>query len=312
MRRAIPILTLLLVAQIVLAAVFYAGGTGSQSVRAQPLAEFDPEAVDAVEITMGDGTSLRIERGDGGWRLPAADGFPVKPSKVEQVVNRMNGLGGGLPVAHTEAAQGRLQVAEDQFARHITLHDGGEVVADVFFGESAGTGYVYGRARGRDVIHEARFPMWQTTAKESSWYETSVLAVNMSEVERLELADFSLHRGDDGWQVDNGGTIRAAKREPAAQLVRDLVRPEIQGVAMAEPPAGEPDQAYTVVTGDGNEIRFRYFRTEDGGVHLYRGDQPWRYEVAQEQLARIGDSAPQKLLAGESPATDSGAQSGSS
>jgi hypothetical protein len=305
MRRAVPILTLLLVVQIALAAVLYAGGTDSQARQAQPLAEFDPETVDAVEITMGDGTSLRIERGDGGWRLPAADGFPAKPSRVEQVVTRMDGLGGGLPVARSESARERFRLAADHFERHITLMADDEKVADVYFGESAGTGRVYARARGRDVIYEAEFPMWQIKAKESGWYDPSMLAVKTANVQRLELADFSLRRGDgEGWQVDNGGALAEAKRAPAAQLVQDLVRPEIRGVARAEPPAGEPDQAYTVVTSEGREIRFRYFDTEGGGAHLYRGDQPWRYEVKQEQLARIEDSAPQELLAGQSSAGD--------
>lgn len=313
MRRAVVILTLLLVAQIALAAVLYTGGSGSRAVQVRPLAEFDPEAVDAVEVAAGDGSSVRIERGDNGWRLPAADGFPAKPSKVEQVVNRMNGLGGGLPVARSESARERLRLATDQFERHIKLLADDEVVAEVYFGESAGTGHVYARAQGRNLIHEAEFPMWQTKAKEADWYDPSVPAVRTANVQRLELADFSLRRGDgEGWRVDSGGALEAAKREPAAQLVRDLVRPEIHGVTRAEPPAGEADQAYTVVTGDGSEIRFRYFSTDDGSVYLYRDDQPWRYEVAQEQLARIEESAPQQLLAGQSSASEDGAQPGSS
>lgn len=319
MRRAVPILTLLLVAQLALAAVLYAGGSGSQVRQAQPLAEFDPAAVDAVEITMGDGTSLRIERGDQGWRLPAADGFPAKPSKVEQLVNRMNGLGGGLPVARTEGARERFRVAADRFERRITLTAGDEVVADVLFGEAAGTGYVYARAQGRNVIYEAEFPMWQIKAKESRWYDPSTLAVKPANVQQLALADFTLRRGDggEGWQVRSGGTVKDAQRHKAAQLVQNLVRPKITGVARAEPPAGEPDQAYTVVTSGGDEIRFRYFDIEDGGAHLYRSDQPWRYEVAQKQLAQVNNSAPEKLLAGQPSGGDAqsavgASQSGSS
>lgn len=314
MRRAVPILTLLLVAQLALVAVLYSGGSGSQAAPAQPLAEFDPKAVDAVEITMGDGTSLRIERGDQGWRLPSAEGFPAKSSRVEQLVNRMNGLGGGLPVARTEGARDRFRLAADDFERHITLMADGKKVADVYFGESAGTGRVYARARGRNIIYEAEFPMWQTKAKESGWYDPSTFAVNTANVQQLELADFTLRRGDggEGWQVDNGGAVQEAQRQKAAQLVQNLVRPKITGVARAEPPAGEPDQAYTVVTSEGDEIRFRYFNTEDGGAHLYRSDQPWRYEVAQKQLARVKNTEPEELLAGQPSGGGAQSASGSS
>lgn len=314
MRRAVPILALLLAGQVALAAWLNLGDDDRQASQARPLAQFDSEAIDAVRIAMGGGTSLRIERMDGDWQLPAADGFPANPSKVEQLVNQMNGLGGGLPVARSEAARERYRLASDQFERRIRLMAGGETVADVYFGESAGTGRVYARARGRDRIYEAEFPMWQTTAKGSRWYDQSELAVKSPNVQRIELAEFSLRRGDggEGWQVDQGGTLKEASADQASQLVQDLVRPEIQGVAKAEPPTRDAEQAYTVVTADGSEIRFSYFSAEDGSVHLYRSDQSWRYQVAQQQLARIDNSTPQKLLAGQSSSSGDGAQSGSS
>lgn len=317
MQRAVPILAILLVGQLALAVWLNAGTGDPQPSQSRPLAQFDSEAIDTVRITMGDGTSLDIERVDGSWQLPAADGFPAKPSKVEQLLGQMNGLGGGLPVAHSEAARERYRLANQQFERRITLMAGDETVADVFFGESAGTGRVYARAQGRERIYEAQFPMWQTTAQASRWYDQSVLAVKSADVRRIELADFSLRRGDGGdrWQVDSGDTREAASSDQASQLVQDLARPEIEGVAKAEPPQREPDQGYTVVTANGSEIRFDYFDSDDGSVHLYRSDQPWRYEVAQQQIARIDNSTPDKLLAGQaasSESSDGGAQSGSS
>ena len=91
-------------------------------------------------------------------------------------------------------------------------------------------------------------------------------------------------------------------------MIGDLAQPEIEGVAKAEAPSGEPALTYTLTTKEGEEVRFRYYRADDQTAYLVRSDQPWRYTVAQSHVTRLAETAPKKLLAGKGSGDDAQTQ----
>lgn len=303
MRRTVIALAILLAGQVILAVVLQLGGPATRAPAPErPLAAFEREGIDAVRISAGGGDALRIERGDEGWRLPAADGFPAGTQYVDRLLRRMGGFDNPLPVARSEAARERFRVGADAYERRVELLAGGEPRATVFFGESAGTERVYARAAGRDMIHEVDFALWQASADPTKWYDKSVAMVEPAAVAQAEMPGFVVRRADsgDGWRLlADGGDVEPAKAGATQTLVRRLARPDIRGVARAAPPQGSPTLAYTLTTKDGSEIRFRYFAGGEGGKpRLYRSDQPWRYTVAADHLARLQEADTKRLAAG--------------
>lgn len=305
MRRAVPLLTALLVGQVALAALLYGGGEAASDPQGGALAEVDTRNADAVRIASDAETTLRLDRGeDDSWTVPAVDGFPADPARIERLLNQLGGMDAVMPVANSESARTRLRVATDQYERRIELIADGEPQATVYFGESAGTGRVYARAEGEDAIYEVEFALWETTAEAAKWLDRSVPAVQRQRIRQVQLPDFQLRRNgpSERWQVVDNGAVRPASVDQASQLLGRLNRPQIEGVARAESPEGEADWRYTLTTHGGERVRFRYFRADGEGepAYLYRQGQPWRYEVAQSRLVALTETAPDKLLAGQS------------
>lgn len=317
MQRVTIALGAVLAAQLVLAGVLHSGvlgGAQTAPAAAGSLAEYEPDSVDAIRITGADGGTLRIERGETGWRLPGSDGFPAGSSRVERLLRGLNGLDARLPVARTAAARERFRVGAERFERRVELLSGDETLATVLFGGSAGTGRVYARAAGRDTIHEVEFPLWHASAKPQKWYDSDVAAVDPASVRQAELPGFVLRRTEGKtWKlVDGEQAPSMTDPAKALRLVRRLAQPKIEDVTRAEPPDGNPVFAYTLTTKEGEEIRYRYFSTgDDKAPTLYRGDQPWRYTVAPKRLAQVRGSSPDKLLASKDDDGGSGTDGGS-
>ncbi|MDZ7748548.1 MAG: DUF4340 domain-containing protein [Halofilum sp. (in: g-proteobacteria)] len=294
MRRVTIILGGLLAAQLVLAAALHLGDAnraaaaeGSQ----QPLASFERSAIDAVRIEGGDGNTLRVARGDDGWQLPGSDGFPARKQSVERLLRDLSGFEQRLPVARSASAHERFKVGAQSYVRRVTLLAGGEPQATVLFGSSAGTGRVYARAEGQDMVYEVRFPLWHAAVDASKWHDTSLVGVEPSSVVQARLPGFLVRRDDSGqgWKVvaDGNGGATSADPGAAAKLVRQLAQPGFQRVARASPPDAAPALAYTLTTREGREVRYRYYGASgDGQPRLFRADQPWAYTVKAKQLAR--------------------------
>ncbi len=317
MKRAVPILAGVSAVQLVLAAVLHVSGGRSQAASTAPMAQFERSEIDSMRIAAGPDSSVELTRaGEDTWQLPAADGFSADPARIDRVLSQLGSMETGVPIARSESARERFGVAREDYERRVELVSGGETVATVFFGESAGTGRVYARAQGQDTIREVSFALWQTPAQAGDWLDPSVPAVERQQIRQAKMPEFSLRRGEkqDQWQLVNGDAAKDASANEVSQLLGRLARPQIEGAAKAEPPDGESALAYTLTTEGGEEIRFRYYRTDGDAVHLHRSDQPWRYEVAASRLANLADTNPQTLLAGQSSGDDAqqaNAQAGS-
>ncbi len=315
MRTWLTILGGLLALQVALALGLWLGdGDDAALAEGAPLAQFSPEGVRAIEIAGSDDAQVRLERGDDGWRIPAADDFPAAQSDVEALLNGLDGFDDRLPVARSEAARERFRVADEQFERRVRLIGSDGPVATILFGQSAGPDRVYARAAGGSMIYEVGFALRRASADATDWYDGDVAGVPMGEVMEVRLPDFRLRRGDASgtWlALPDGGEVQRAARGKATQLVGRVAQPALEGVARGDAPSRDPELAYTITTREGGTVRFAYYRATEGeAVHLHRSDQPWRYRVSNQTFDRIAGQDLEGLLPGQS--SDSGQGSGQS
>lgn len=318
MRRTVTILSIVLVGQLVLAAgLNVASRDQGAEASHQALAAFQPDKVDAIRIADGSGDPVLLERRENGWRLAGADGFPADAAAIERLLSKLDGFADRLPVARSDSARERFRVADDQFKRRVTLMAGGEPTAKIFLGKSAGPGQVYARAAGGDLIQEVAFTLRHASADVSQWQDESVAAVQPDNIRKAKLPGFTLQRADGGkgWRLVRGDTASPEKIKPAEanRVLRRLARPDFQAVSKGEPPPGKPDLTYTLVTENGDEIRFAYVAGTETGkqARFYRNDQPWIYSAPAKQLSKVKKLKPEELMAsapaaGEaaSPTTD--------
>ncbi len=311
MRTWLTVLGGLLALQVALALGLWLGdGDDAALAEGAPLARFSADAVRAIEISDGGDAEVRLERGDDGWRIPAAEGFPAGSGDVETLLEGLAGFGDRLPVARSEAARERFGVAADQFERRVRLIGSDGPVATVLFGQSAGPDRVYARAADGSMIYEVGFALRQASADATEWYDREVAGVSMPDVMEVLLPDFRLRRGDSSgtWlALPDGGEVQPAARGKATQFVGRVAQPALEGVVRADAPGREPDLSYRVTTRAGSGIRFAYYRRGDGEtVHLHRSDQPWRYSVSADTLDQIAGQNVDALLPGQPSAGEQG------
>jgi hypothetical protein len=320
MQRTLTLLGGLLVAQLILAgALQFVGEDGGPKAQGsgEPLASFKKDGVETIEITNGEGQTVRIERSDGDWKLPDSAGFPAPTGDVDQLLEALSGFEERLPTARTESARERFSVAEDGYERRVKLMGADGPVATVYFGQSAGPDRVYARGEGARTIYEVGFALRKAKATTTAWLDESVARVKLAEAMEVRLPGYRVRRGNDGnrWLVlADGGQVEPAVPSQAAQLMQRLVQPELQDVARVEPPDADAKLAYTVAQRDGTKLRFSYYPSDEGdGVYLHRDDQPWRYTVASKQLKQILQQGPDKLTTKKKPASNKqGGQGGGS
>lgn len=317
MRATLSVLVIVLVAQLVFAAVLHLDRGESSGATDGPLITLDRAAIDALRITDSEGTSIQIKRAEDGWVLPGADGFPASAAKVERLLNNARKFADRLPVARSQASWRRFNVATDKFKRRIQFIVDGQPAATLLLGESAGPGRVYIRAKGQNMIYEAGFPLHYATTNIDQWLDRSVAGVSPREVRQVNLPDFSLRRDDQGsdWSVVRGGAqdVVAARADAVHEWLRRLAQPDFSAVANAERPETKPDFSYTLVTDDAHKIHYAFYaKADDGGgkdqpaARFYRTDQPWVYQVSADQLATLQQLGAKRFVAAPEPAGESG------
>lgn len=305
MRTTLTVLSAVLVAQLVLAAALNWGGSDAAELTYGPLFNFDTEAVDAIHITDADGDTLKIKQTEGGWTLPAADGFPANAAMVERLLTNAHSFSGRLPVARSHASRLRFSVAADKFERRIQFMVDGEPRATLLLGDSAGPGRVYARAADQNMIYEVDFSLQYAAADVDDWLDHSVVAVDEDKVQKVIFPGFTLLRAEngEGWKIDRGGDKGPVKARQSEidRWLGQLTQPDFDGVAKAEPPQGEPKLTYTLVTKKGNKIRFAYYGQNAKGEnpHLYRSDQPWSYRISEVHLAKLTELDGKQFVAND-------------
>lgn len=293
MRTTLTVLSALLVAQLGLAAALNWGSPESADMAQGSLFNFDTEAVEAIQITDAEGDALKIEQTEEGWTLPGADGFPASEAKVDRLLNQAHGFDSRLPVARSQASQSRFSVASDKFKRRIQFMVDGQPRATLLLGDSAGSGRVYARAADQNMIYEVDFSLQYASADASNWLDRSVAAVAKDKVRKIIFPGFTLHRAEkgNGWKVARSGEKGEAKAKLSAikRWLGQLTQPDFNGVTKTEPPKREPKLAYTLVTKQGDRIRFAYYKPGDNSksTSLYREGQPWLYRVSKSYLSRL-------------------------
>jgi len=247
MDRAQRVLAGLLAAQIVLLLIlhnpFVRAHAGAEQKLLPALASITPEK---VEIAAGDGGSLTLERRGAGWVLGRPEGFPVAAGKVEKVVQDLEHMSAGRPVASDMRSFGALKVAADQFERRVRIWGtpGGNPAAEIYLGSSPGAGVTHVRLGGTTRVLEASgISVWDVAADPGSWVDRALVPFRPEEVVRLSLANqkggFTLERRAGPWRVQSPPARAAAVLDSIK--VTDFVR-TLAGV-MIDQPIGALDEA---------------------------------------------------------------------
>ncbi len=301
MKSRIMVLSGALAAQLVLAAVLNLTGEEYGAFQAEEkLLSFNKQELDGLRIE--DGTdSVVLKKQGGKWLLPVIGDYPASQRNVNRLLDKLAAMEKGWPVAKTRGAAQRFAVHEDQFERKLVLLSDDDTQATLYVGSSPGFRKVYVRRGDGDEIFAVDFNTWEADAKADNWIDKNILALDESNVERVEMPGLILQREDGKLQVVDLGEKEQTNGEESRALLGKLTGLRIQSLlgteAKPEYRQDEPTLELKMTRSSGEVLSYRFSRPEDASFYvLKRSDLDYYFKVAEYMVDPVRETTREKLV----------------
>ncbi len=225
MQRAIVVLSILLIGQLLLAGAMSLIGPSLAAVRPDaPLLDLGGRSVDRVTIEGAETERLVLARHGDTWVLPDAGEFPADGAKVERLLERLAGLKRGAPIATSSGARERFKVSDEAFERRLEVAHGEEILATLYLGTSPGVREVHISPGGDDAVYVAALGVHEASDKATDWEDKSVLQIPSADIEKVLLPGLVLQRVTSPSEIaepQDEGTSDGARGSWAAEELAD-------------------------------------------------------------------------------------------
>ncbi|MBE0583324.1 MAG: DUF4340 domain-containing protein [Desulfofustis sp.] len=287
MQRIITLAAVLLVVQIVLAAVTMTGGNRKYSafVPEAPFLDFDPRQVVSLQISDGEGTQVTLKKGESGWVMPEFNNAPADTGRIDELLQRLAAEKKGFAVATTPSAAPQFKVAPAEFSTHMVLAGETATLADFYVGTSAGYRRSHVRNSTEDDIVVINIGGFEIEPAREQWLDKNVLKRDRDQVISLSFPEFTLLRGEQGWSLDNpqpGETLAAAAVEELLDSVCGLsIQTLIDETDAAPLFNSEPLLEFSVGDRDGERTTYTFAALPDdeSAFVLRLSNRPFFFKV---------------------------------
>lgn len=301
MKKWIVLLCGLLVLQLLVAVIVHLAGEEYGAYEAdEKLLDFDIHAVDRIRIE-ADSTSAVLAKQSENWVLTNHDNFPADQKNVTQLLDKLDAMKRGWPVATTSGASRRFKVAEDEFERKLTLLANDEVLAQLYIGNSPGFRKVHVRNADDDAVFSVAFNTWEASADSDDWINKNLLAFPAEDLLRIEMADFVLQREDGELQLADLTDEEKTDNQAVQTLVNSLSNLQIESLFNNENEIdslpSEADFIAEVLLKPDETFVYRFFKPSEEPYYLLKHSDFNRYfEIAEFHVEAIKASTRDKLL----------------
>ena len=302
MKKWISILGALLALQIALAAgLFLSRDRYGAFVSEEKMLAFDVKEVDALEIEGGEKKRLVLKKEGDVWTIPAMDGFPADGGAVERLLEKLDDLERGWPVATTSGAAKRFKVADEEFERKLTLSKDDEIIASLFVGSSPGLRKVHVRHPGEDEVYSVELNTYEMEIDGEDWIDKSVLSLKADDVAGLELPDLTLVRRENGMAPDDlaeDEEMVAEEIDRAIDRIADLkIRAVLGKEEKPEYLQGEPELKCIVKLTSGESREYVFSKPKDESYYVLKSSAREEYFSVDTWIVdRIKELEREKLV----------------
>lgn len=246
MNRSIKILTGLLAAQVIIAALVFVPRLLPTQSPSEPLLG-TLTAAQVADFTVQDntGNSIELANQSGTWVLPQSEAYPADATKVSAFIDKLIGVKTDPLVTRTAASHKRLQVAADDFVRKIVLKLTDGSTRTLYLGSPSGAGATHVRLDGQDEVYLARgLSSFEAGVEAATWINTTYLAVPQTQIISASLQNaqgtFQFTKDATGQWVLAG----LSASEPPAPNAVDLMLARLGSVTMIKPLGKTPKPEY--------------------------------------------------------------------
>ncbi|MBK1716173.1 DUF4340 domain-containing protein [Thiocystis violacea] len=302
-------LVLLLGLQLFIALGQSLSGSGMTALDPRtPLFDFTTDQVTRILIEGSDGgEQAHLERRDDGrWVIGDLAGFPAAGTKVDQLLKGVAELKRPLPIATSEAARKRFKVADEGFARRLTLEGRDGRLGTLILGDTPGFRRLFGRPADDPAVYDLALALSDVSNRRDDWIDNGLLRLDQEKIAGIRGADWALTRTAEGWRFADSD--EAIDQDAANRAAMSLANLGYRGVL-----GTEEDPAYNQQTPKlGIEIQLA-----DGGARSYRvsqvgesedyvlkdADRPYYFKLSKYDLDGLIDLDKSKLTAPAETAT---------
>ncbi|MDP5052431.1 MAG: DUF4340 domain-containing protein [Congregibacter sp.] len=273
-------LSVLLVAQLALALSLYWPQEPVQRSRESLITAVTADAVNQIQLSNGDGATLVLVRDADGWRLDL--GFPADQDKVAALLRALTDADPGFPVADSDSAAKRFEVADDDFQRKIILGSAtGQATA--YLGSSLGLRKMHARSQDDSAVFVLAMSSYDAPVDIDSWLDTRLLARPALSLFALYGVEFALT--DGRWSRSDGVDADQDKITALAQVLGNL---QISGlVDAADEDAGSAGEALRISTPGISTAGITPTGNPDDGIAVLHNPDSDRYYLQSERFGEI-------------------------
>jgi hypothetical protein len=192
------------------------------------------------------------------WTVASADGYPADAAKVKTLLESLEKLKAGAPIASKDGFYKKLEVADDTFQRKVSVEADGKTYA-FLLGSSPGLKRVHFRRVGeKDVFRADGVSAWDVGGRTTDWVDRAYFKVAEADVWGVELTNakgtIKLERSPMGeWALAGAPADKTLKKSAVDELVRKVAAVNLDEVAgkgeKPEQGLGAPLATVKLVTG---------------------------------------------------------------
>lgn len=240
------------------------------TVPSEPVVPWEQERIEKIQLesvsTRHKGGDLVLARQDAGWVVLSEHAFPAKPEPIQELLDRLLGLTRTRPLSDDPSLHKKLNVAEDNFTRRVTLHgtDGEQLE---FFAGTASRERMNVRYPGEDEVYEVSgLGAWRLSDNARTYLVTEPFEKPvLDEVTSLTLVnphgELTLNHDPSGWSVPTGEPLKTAEVNRITNILLSLQVSEPIDPGLA--PTGEPEAQLTWTLNDGTSFGYVAHRHEE-------------------------------------------------
>lgn len=241
-------LSALLILQLLLAAVVYwprpaaAGGSG-------PLLDgLTASEVTSILIEDKDGGIAQLTRQGSEWLLASGGDYPAQSDKIQPLLEKLLAIQTSRLVARTSSSHQRLQVADDEFLRRVTLETAAGS-STLLVGSAPNPSATHVRLLGQDETYlTGEIASWDLNVAASGWIDTSYISLDRESISGITLDNasgtFTFRRAADGaWSMDG-----LAPEEQFDPTQFNTILSRLSSMSMSAPLGTTDDPAYALDT----------------------------------------------------------------
>ncbi|MEE4241128.1 MAG: DUF4340 domain-containing protein [Desulfopila sp.] len=292
MRKGIVVAAILLMTQVGLIVALKSWNSELHPyVPDTAFAPFQPQNIDGVNLSDGDGNDLSFQKKNGQWFLVHEVMVPADDARIESLLAKIAGLKKGLAVATSGSAADRFQVSEENYDERLVLKAGASDIVTIFFGTSPGFRQIHARLAESSAITVVPLEKHEVGAQLEGWIDRDILKLDVDTVDRITFETFSLDRDEDGgWGVFSHNQSIALDPAEAGSLVEKLCDLTVHGF-VKDDEAGEslPEGVieFIMMLKDGSSLTWRIRPGDEDAFVLNRSDKEISFKVSGWQLEEV-------------------------